>query len=266
METLGFTIVPLPREAYGLFHLFAKANEHYDVVGDFFGIIKPPVPDRPKVHLDLEVAEFKTVATNNVDIGIGLDFLKGFFSLFSAIPLVGDIGAAVTAGFKGSKNVELEYDNVLEDIVYPVDFAPTIDGYEWNGLPRFLRDPLRKGKCCVLLDYLKSDKLNLRAYNEKGTKVKAEASFFKDLFGVNAGVQVDATDEYTVTFAGKKALPIALKAFKVNMSDQDRFSLLGGTADVSRESGTEGETTDKFEAEKFSEERGPVKLEWRSDK
>jgi hypothetical protein len=291
LKDMGFTIVPLPSETLGLFHLLAKANGHYGVVGEIFKLYSnPPAPGiRPEKHENLEVPKIQTVTTNRMDLGIGLQFLKGFLSLFSAVPVLGDIGAAIKASFQRASLLEIEYDKVKEDMVYPVDLALFVEGFEWRGSPVFLSELLEKSKACVIYDYLKSSKLDLRAYDEKGNNVAPEVSVLKDLFKADAKIEVGSSEKDSVTFEGEKALPIAIKAMKVKITKAKRFQLVGWAADIFRKSvpsmearelptshaameklvaeklGAKRGAVGEFETEEFSEEKGPVMLEWRGD-
>ncbi|UCE26580.1 MAG: hypothetical protein JSW52_09550 [Candidatus Coatesbacteria bacterium] len=224
-----YTIVELPLGGMEILDVVARPNGDYLVEGDVFDLCGGERPDdltTLKVQLDQPSADFKAVTTKKTDFTVGVNFLEKFLSVFAAIPALGDIGAAFNAGFGGAASIEMTYSNVLQDFIDPMKLTPLVENKTCGpNVYDDLKKSLRKGRGGIIAGCLKSNGFSVQAFDEKGRNIAPEISVFKQLAGVEVGVECQKEGETAVTFTGEVPQLFAYRALRLKLTDKGVLKL-----------------------------------------
>jgi len=122
LNHLGYNVVKLPREKIEPLLVIAGKKQGLEVLGPLSHFVVD-ASSIPPVKCNEETAEISSMKTNKLDSSLGIDLMN---TLLSAM---GAAGGKVNLGYQKTGQIEITFDNVLSDYVYPTD----IDDYLLSG-------------------------------------------------------------------------------------------------------------------------------------
>lgn len=210
LNAYGFTAVSLPRQGITPLSIFTgDEGKGYKFIGTLSEFYKEGSSNLPKITTDQDVIAFKTVSTGKFNSKIGLDFLDGFFSQFA------DIGMKIKIFFNKADKLEIRFENVKYDSVSPND----IFKYVVSSTPAeesLLKDSLRRyEEAYVVIETLKSNNINIGAYDEKGMGADIGFDAMKNLASGSGSIEKIDTRDNSMLTQGKNYLTFGVKAWQL---------------------------------------------------
>lgn len=165
------------------------------------GRLVPPVPEFEE---DI-AANFSGQLSGKMSFDVGLPFLESVLNMFGA----GSAGLGLKMG--SAKQLQFQFKNVKVENVDLRDLS----NYMLGAVPDISVDYLsmnEKGEAFVITDVLRSNSIDVKAFDQSGRELKLDIDAIKGVVGPKISVGREAANDLQVSFKGDVDLTFAFKA------------------------------------------------------
>lgn len=206
LKGAGFSVVRLPRTTLQPLLVLKKEDKKFIKLGHINDVFASSDP-LPQVLADEPAVSLSGLRSGKTEISIGLNILNTALKAF---------GGGLTAGARlgATKSVEFQFDNVFMDSVDILPLANWISKasiIDNDVVEKFLDDD----KICILLATLKTNSINVDAFNSSGQGVDLSIPEIKGIVGGSVKMENSSERKNRLTFSGEERLAFGFQALRL---------------------------------------------------
>ncbi|MBN1882334.1 MAG: hypothetical protein JW885_09190 [Deltaproteobacteria bacterium] len=216
LNDLGYNPVSYPYREFEPMDVLYRAKKKLARLGSVSYIIADTSEKKPKIERDRETPKISGHLTAKFNFSLGVSALD---NLLSAI---GVPGVGVKGLFKNAKSFTFEYKNVLLDSSEPLAIAK----YLGNSVPDMKNKLIghfdEKKEAYIVLEVLKSNSFSITSKDKNECNLDIDVANLQDIISVQPGITVKKTEDYTVSFKGKKYFNFAIMVMMMWVSPESQ--------------------------------------------
>jgi len=214
INVLGYSLVSYPREDLSpLTLILAKKPSNFEIVGPFSKFLEKSPPE-PEIIQNMVAANIEVAETSEMKTELGLDFFDGI--LKKILPA---FSAEIKGGFSGADKIQILFENVLIDTIYPasiINYLPQCEPSKNSILFEFLAEESEDNEALLISEIIKSNSFSVISYDNKGKNFDAGVNI-PEIIKINPDILKSDEKNKKITFKHDKHLIFGLKAFAIHL-------------------------------------------------